>query len=407
MAKVLILTAGYGEGHNSAARALQAAFNERPGIDAELVDLFALRAPRLNNVSRRGYLKLINTAPKIWSRLYRWLDESPRAPWLFRTLASHRRLLGRIIAEKQPVALVSTYPVYAWLLNQLRREGHFFCPHYTVVTDALTINSLWYRTSSAGWFVTDHDSAAYLRVRGVPAEKVHVSGFPVALAFADRAARLVPPEPLPGDGPDKHRAGSSQQRRASPARPRRVLFMINTGRAAALAITRALLQLPGWHLTITAGRDENLRRELINLAHGAPAKADILGWTDRIPELLMTHHVAISKAGGATTQESINALCPLLVSQIVPGQEEGNYELIRRNDAGALTETPAGIIAALERLFANDATLWRHWRANLRRLAQPAAARNIAATVLEDTAPSQPAGDSDPVGAVALTGPGA
>src|SRR5260221_4913908 len=105
MAKVLILTAGYGEGHNSAARALQAAFNERPGIEAELVDLFALRAPRLNHVSRHGYLRLINAAPKIWSRLYRWLDESPRAPWLFRTLASHRRLLGRIIAEKQPVAL--------------------------------------------------------------------------------------------------------------------------------------------------------------------------------------------------------------------------------------------------------------------------------------------------------------
>lgn len=372
MAKVLILTAGYGEGHNSAARALQAAFNERPGIDAELVDLFALRAPRLNNMSRRGYLKLINTAPKIWSRLYRWLDESPRAPWMFRTLASHRRLLGRIIAEKQPVALVSTYPVYAWLLNQLRRDGHFFCPHYTVVTDALTINSVWYRTASAGWFVTDHDSAAYLRVRGVPADKVHGSGFPVALAFADRAPHLTPPEP------------------ASPAQPRRVLFMINTGRAAALAITRALLQLPGWHLTITAGRDEGLRRQLIDLAHGAPAQTDILGWTDRIPELLMTHHIAISKAGGATTQESINALCPLLVSQIVPGQEEGNYELIHRNDAGALAETPAEIVAALHRLFANDATLWRHWRTNLRRLAQPAAARTIAAHVLENCGTESP-----------------
>jgi processive 1,2-diacylglycerol beta-glucosyltransferase len=364
MAKVLILTAGYGEGHNSAARALQAAFNERPDIDAELVDLFALRAPRLNNVSRRGYLRLINTAPKLWSRLYRWLDESPRAPWMFRTLASHRRLLGRIIAEKQPVALVSTYPVYAWLLNQLRREGHVFCPHYTVVTDALTINSLWYRAGSAGWFVTDPDSASFLRVHGVPADKVHVSGFPVALAFADRPAHLAPPDP------------------ASPAHPRRVLFMINTGRTRALAVARALLQNPSWQLTITAGRDEGLRRELIGLAAGAPAKADILGWTDRIPELLMTHHIAISKAGGATTQESINALCPLIVSQIVPGQEEGNYELIRRNDAGALAETPEAIVTTLERLFADDARLWRHWRANLRRLAQPAAARTVADIVL-------------------------
>ncbi len=365
MAKVLILTAGYGEGHNSAARALKSAFSEQPGVDAELIDLFALRAPRLNRLSRLGYLKLINTAPKIWSWLYRWLDRSPRAPLLFRTLASHRHLLGRIIAEKQPVALVSTYPVYSWLLNQLRRDGRIFCPHYTVITDALTINSLWYRAPSDGWFVTDRDSAAYLQAQGVPAGKVHVSGFPVALAFADRPPSWQPPDPGDSSG-------------------RKILFMINSGRRQAIAIARALLMNRHWHITFTAGRDEALRKELVALARGAPARAEVLGWTDRIPELLMTHHVVISKAGGATTQESINALCPLLVSQIVPGQEEGNYELIRRHDAGVLTETPQEIVSTLKRVFANDAGLWRHWRTNLRSLARPGAARDIATIVTEN-----------------------
>jgi processive 1,2-diacylglycerol beta-glucosyltransferase len=55
----------------------------------------------------------------------------------------------------------------------------------------------------------------------------------------------------------------------------------------------------------------------------------------------MSHHVVISKAGGATTREAIAARCPMLVSQIVPGQEEGNYELLRRHGVGALAETPA------------------------------------------------------------------
>lgn len=363
MSKILILTAGYGEGHNSAARALKSAFDEHPDIDAELVDLFALRAPRLNQLSRRGYLRLINSAPFVWSSFYRWLDRSTRAPLLMRTLASHRQMLGRIIAEKQPVAIISTYPVYGWLLNELRRAGQFFCPHFTVVTDAITINSLWYRTPSTGWFVTDHTSAGFLRTQGIPAAKVFVSGFPVALNFADRPDELEPTDP-----------------RTHPAR--KILFMINTGRAAALAITRELLQHREWDLTVTAGRDAALQQELIALAHGAPARCEVLGWTDRIPELLMTHHVIISKAGGATTQESINALCPMLISQVVPGQEEGNYELIRRHDAGALARTPAEIGAALEKLFANDAAQWRHWRKNLQSLARPAAARTIATEVL-------------------------
>jgi len=364
MTKVLILTAGYGEGHNSAARALQAAFGEAPGVDAELIDLFALHAPRLNGISRCGYVKLINTAPKLWSWFYGWLDRSPHAPRLLQMMSGHRELLGRLVEEKKPVAVVSTYPVYAWLLNQLRRQGRVRCPQFTVITDALTINSLWYRASADGWFVTDRDSADFLLGRGLSASKVHVSGFPVAPGFADRPDHWQPPAP-------------------SSTGKFRVLFMINSGRRAARGIARALLQQGQWHITFTAGRDEGLRAELMRMAADSPAEAEVFGWTDRIPELLMTHHIVISKAGGATTQESINALCPLLVSQIVPGQEEGNYELIRRNDAGVLAETPEAIVAALRTAFHNDAVLWRGWRDNLRHIARPAAARHIASTVLK------------------------
>jgi len=373
MNRILVLTAGYGEGHNSAARALQCAFAQQPGVEAELVDLFALRAPRLNEVSRRAYLGVINRAPALWSGTYRWLDRSRYAPWLFTALAGHTRLLADLIARRKPAALVSTYPVYAWLLQRLRAQGRLPCPHFTVVTDAITINSLWYRAPSDGWFVTDADSAGVLGRAGVPPARVHVSGFPVAAAFADRAGELEPPDP------------------GRPAN-RRVLYMINSGRGRALETARALLQIPDCHVTFTAGRDQRLKSELEALARGAPARTEVLGWTDRIPRLLMTRHVVISKAGGATTQESINALCPMLVNQIVPGQEEGNYELLRRHDAGALAETPGAIIEALQCAFAHDAAVWRGWRENLRRLARPAAARDIAAAVLANIA-ADPVGD--------------
>jgi processive 1,2-diacylglycerol beta-glucosyltransferase len=371
MPRILILTAGYGEGHNSAAHALHAALAEQPGIEPELIDLFALRAPRLNNLTRRGYLKLINTAPRLWSGIYRWLDRSPHAPAALGPLASHRRLLARLIAAKEPVAILSTYPVYGWLLNQLRSEGAAICPHFTVVTDAITINSLWFRTPAAGWFVTDRDSAALLRERGLPGDRVHVSGFPVALAFADRPATLAPPDP------------------ASPGQPRRILFMINTSLRSSLPVARALLRERDWQITFTTGRDPRVRTAIERLVRESGATAEVLGWTKRIPELLMTHHVAISKAGGATTQESINALCPLIVSQIVPGQEEGNYELLQRHGSGALATTPEAIVAQIRSAFANDALLWRRWRENLRQLARPAAARDIAARVLAEVA--QPA----------------
>jgi len=362
--RILILSASYGEGHNSAARALKAAFAEHPGVSVEIIDLFDRLAPRFDRLSRRGYLSLINHAPGLWSTAYRWLDRSPRAPALFRLLGAHRRALAQLIREQQPDALCCTYPVYPWLLQQLRASGVAVPPVFTVVTDALSINSLWYRAPADGWFVTDSGSADFLRAAGVPADRVRVSGFPVALAFADRDIVLQPPDP----------------RRT---RQRRILYMINSGRAQALPIVSALSLWSNWHVTITAGRDERLRRQIEAQVRGAPARVEVLGWTDRVPELLMTHHVIISKAGGATTQESINALCPMIVNQIVPGQEEGNWELLRRHQAGAFAASPAAISQQLHEAFADEGARWREWRDNLRRLARPTAARDIATHVLE------------------------
>jgi processive 1,2-diacylglycerol beta-glucosyltransferase len=360
---VLILTAGYGEGHNSAARALQAAFHEHPGIEAKLVDIFAEFAPMANDWSRKAYLQTINRAPGVWGACYRWLDRSRSVPGLLRLLSGHARLLGRRLAQERPVALCCTYPVYPWLLRQLRNPP----PVFTVVTDALTINSLWFRAPSRRWYVTDDGSAKVLAAGGVSLADIEVSGFPVGLAFADRPAAWQPA--------------------AEPGAGKRVLFMVNSVRAAAAPAVREILERTECALTVTAGRDRKLQRQLEELVPSFPGRLQVLGWTDRIPELLMTHHLVISKAGGATTQEAINALCPMIVSQVVPGQEEGNWELLRRNAAGVRPDSTEEMCALIRRAFAAEGTLWHSWRRQLAGIARPQAARTIACSVLERAVP--------------------
>lgn len=360
---VLVLTASYGEGHNSAARAVAAALAEHPDCQPELVDLFNLTAPRLTAVSRRLYLQIINRVPGLWRRAYVWLDRSRHAGLLFRTLPIHERNLRRLAARHRPIALCATYPAYSWMWQRWSPAERLACPLHTVITDAITINSLWYRAASTSWYVTDRDSASLLTVRGVPADRIHCTGFPVALPFADRPDSLRPPEPV---------AGTS----------RRILYMVNGGEDRAFATVARLARSPEWAITVTTGRSEALRARFTALAARCAARITVLGWTDRIPELLMTHHVVVSKAGGATTQESINALCPMVVSQIVPGQEEGNWELLRRHRAGSFADTPVTIEATLRGLFADDACRWQEQRANLRRIARPNAARDVAAAML-------------------------
>jgi hypothetical protein len=106
-----------------------------------------------------------------------------------------------------------------------------------------------------------------------------------------------------------------------------------------------------------------------------------------MPQFLMTHHVLISKAGGATVQEAIAARCPMIVNQVVPGQEEGNYELLRLNHAGVLAEKPKEVSQWLERLFENRGKLWSLWRKNITRFSKPDSSLQIGRFILDAAAP--------------------
>jgi processive 1,2-diacylglycerol beta-glucosyltransferase len=368
MTRVLILTAGFGEGHNAAARALAAAFDRSLGPrSARVADVFALASPRLNALARRGYLNLINRTPHLWNRIYRWIDRSDfveRQPWLFRR---EEHELHGLLSHEQPDLVCSTYPLCAFLLNRLAQTRGQSVPHFNVVTDSISIHSLWWRAPCTGWFLPNQDSADVLLRAGIDPALVHVSGFPVPSFFSEQSGRLAPPDLAAG------------------ARPR-VLHIINSGTRHAPETARRLLTETDWDITCAVGRDERLLRQLTALAATRAAPATILGWTREIPRLLMTHHAVVSKAGGATTQEAIAAHCPMIVSQVVPGQEEGNYELLRRHGAGVLAASPSAVLTELRRAFADHGRVWREWHTALAPLARPDAAGDIVSHALRATA---------------------
>ena len=355
--RVLILTAGYGEGHNAAARGLHAAFGEL-GAESEIVDLFAITGGAFYDRSRRDYLALINRAPNIWAFLFRLIDRFPVAEFSLPALAKMQAALAGLLAEKKPDAVISVYPVYGYLIAKLfpRRADRPFAFH-TVVTDSITINSVWHRCASDTFLVPNEDTARVMRAAGLPPETIHATGFPVPPRFADPR----PPRPAPGV-----------------ASPGRVLFMINAGKDRAPAVVERLLRLDGIHLTVTVGRDEVLRTRIGQIARDAGREIEIHGWTDRMPELVMSHHILIGKAGGATVQEAIAARTPMLITQVVPGQEEGNARLLFQNGCSALCDTPEALAAQVRSLFANDAEQWKQWEENIARLSKPDAARKIA-----------------------------
>ncbi|MGP8019493.1 MAG: MGDG synthase family glycosyltransferase, partial [Limisphaerales bacterium] len=330
----------------------------------EVVDLFADSYGMFNTVARKTYLGVVQYAPKLWGGIYSLLDKSPLVE---KQLGNFTRLQGtleKILAEAQPDCVISTYPVYGHVIRKIYRNQHERPFRLiTVVTDSITINSAWFRAPSDFFCVANDVSAEALRKGGVPEKQIKVLGFPVNPVFAEPAAEL--PAPV-GD------------------EPRRVLYIINTGKKKAGKAIDRLLELDKVHLTITAGRDAKLRSELIERTHKNSDRVRVFGWTNQMPELMMSHHLVISKAGGATVQEAIAARCPLIVNQVIPGQEEGNAELIWRYNLGAIGEKNREVAELVEKAFAKRASVWSEWRANLQKISQPDAALRIAELILAE-----------------------
>jgi len=156
---------------------------------------------------------------------------------------------------------------------------------------------------------------------------------------------------------------------------RRVLYMINAAKRGAAELVRMLAKL-NLDLTVTIGRDDELRPEIDAAANGHAIK--IVGWTNELPRMMHENHLLIGKAGGATVQETIAAKCPMIINHVVAGQEEGNARLIVETNSGAMVQSPREVVAQVRGAFDSGAKQWREWAGNISKLSRPRAALDIA-----------------------------
>ncbi len=362
MKRVLVLTASFGEGHNTAARSLREALEATGEAEVRVGDLYASAAPRVNSTVKVGYSFAINRAPWVWKLIFLGLD---RPGWMEATIwaaGALREELDRAIADFKPDVIVSTYPLYAYLFRdiQKRRLG-VRMPFVTVITDSVGVNSAWHRCLSDAFVVADGETAKLLVDRGVPGKTVHALGFPVARYFSTAERCALP------DGP-----------------PWKLLFMPSTQLHRTLRQIEALGELPDIELTVLAGRHARMFDAVNASGLVDGRKCRLIGWTDAMPRLLCEHHAFIGKAGGAIVQEAIAAQCPFLVSHLVPGQEEGNIALLERLGVGEpALGRPERLAALVEAAFADDARVWRGWKARLAAVSKANAAEDIARFVLD------------------------
>jgi processive 1,2-diacylglycerol beta-glucosyltransferase len=287
-----------------------------------VVDLFEDAAPVSGAFYKWCYRQMITHLPSLWSWLFHQTKTGDFTNLWWDHFVGVGRALERRLREHRPAVVVMTYPVYPYFFRALSAEVPRPERILMAVTDSITIHPIWLHVKVDRLFVTDPFSRTVACEGQSEEVPVEVSGFPVAPVFADF--------------PDRGAA-------LEPAALRVLYFATTAQRHVRLTLQGLLPNLPaGAVLTVVMGRNEArlspVVQEIEQAFPGVCVKR--IGWTREVPQLLMTHDVVISKAGGATVHECFAAGVPVLVNYIIPGQEEGNAELLERLGCGCRSVVP-------------------------------------------------------------------
>jgi processive 1,2-diacylglycerol beta-glucosyltransferase len=366
MARVLILTASYGSGHNAAARSLASAFH-RAGAAATVVDHFRdLVHPVFARATRGLYHWVLRRAPNLWGAAYALGDRLPsNSPLTFGATRLGYAGLAALLEREAPDAVVTVHATPAVVMAALAARGVRMPPHTTVVTDFVA-HSQWIAHGVDRYCVAADEVKHEFIARGIPPARVVVTGVPVRAEFE---ASVDPVE----------------ARAAFGLSSRLPVVLAMAGAQGSLGrlpdVVQALTQvrLPLQALVI-AGLDRRLESDLRDRTAGSTIRT--LGYVTDVRRLMAAADVVVTKAGGMTLAEALAAEVPLVVFGSLPGQERRNERFASQCGIALVARSRDELKQALERALSDPALLQR-LRRQMRRLRRPDASRRVVSAVLE------------------------
>ena len=367
MRRILILTASYGSGHNEAARCVAAEVARR-GAEPLVVDHFRdLVHPLFDRATRAAYLTLLRRLPAVWGLAYALGDRlASDSPLTFGASRMGGRRLGALLERLAPDAVVTVHATPALAMAALARAGRRVPPHTTVVTDFVA-HSQWIASGIDRYCVAADEVGHDLVARGIPRERVVVTGVPVRAEFASA------PDPR-------------EMRRALglPADVPVVLAMAGSwgsvGRLPDVARTLARIRRPVVGVLV-AGHDAALRASLERLAAGSSLR--VFGFVPDLHRLMAAADLVVTKAGGMTLAEAMAVEVPLLFYGSLPGQERRNERFAAAAGVALVARRRPDLERLLERAL-RDPDLLELLRAPMRARRRPDATRTIVDLVLAD-----------------------
>ena len=367
--KVLIMSASTGGGHNRAARAIKEELTNKSidgiTIDCEIIDSLKIVNGTMDKLISRGYEKSAKYTPKAWGGVYKLTESNliSRNEFKDNPLTSLiSRKLKKLIEVKKPDLIIGTHPFPMIALSTLKKHSQLsknnelstftesFHKYYqnldippliTVLTDYTTHSA--YIQNEIDYYIAGHEYVKELLIEdSIEAEKIKPYGIPVEKSFLTNRSRETVLSELNLD-------------------PNKFTVLLMGGSFGAGSIKDTLSELISidrdFQIIVITGRNkslkEKLEKNLMSYEQSIDKNICVLGFTDKMNDLLSAVDILVSKPGGLTTTESLLKEVPMIVPYFIPGQEEENLDFLSNCGASLRTSKKYTLSIILKVLIDN------------------------------------------------------
>ena len=344
MAKLLILSSDTGEGHNSAAKALEmtaVAAGSQVSVRKPLEE-----SGKLNRTLGSLYNTILTRCPQRMGN-YFWLVERCRPNERNFLYASARRFIREFLDSEKPDTILSVHPMLNHFIQRFIKEEQLGIPCYTLLTDPFP--PFWQGWASPWvdqFFVPTHEALQELTAMGVEAWRIERLPMPVRRQFrpATTAARDAFHEEMNLD----HGTTILLNGGARGGGPLQSVYH---------AVRRAA---PDANILVVCGRNDAFRHRLGPSPH---PRTRVFGFVHDIHRCSAASDLVLTKPGALSTFETLACGVPVLLlgmRGLMP-QETGLFHAAAHYEFGFV----ASRLGDVEEIVGQGRQSWNRIRSSL------------------------------------------
>jgi len=334
--RVLVFSEPFGMGHERAAQALINGMKVlEPGIQAFHTNSIQSSFPRGTRYMTALYLQAINKFPRLWHRFYengrQNRENSSSKKLIFKLLGG---AIKKAVTDCKPDAVVCTHPFPASVISRLKQQG-LSVPLVGIITD-YDVHAYWLDENIDMYIVGNEALIDEFESFNFKPRCVSGEGIPIDLAF--------------GSKPDKDY--SRQKLGIFTKAPVILVGGGGWGLGNLDRIVELLDSIPGDNQIVVVTGTNDLMKAKLEAKFRSAKNVKVFGLVNNMHDFMAAADVMVTKPGGLTTSEGLAMGLPMVLFDVIYGQEEWNARFLSGNEAAvkcrAIEEIPRQVIGLLE-----------------------------------------------------------